>query len=167
MRFALCRIAIAKHRAGATALAGLAAQVGMRPRLEVSATLRAQDRGRPADILLPAYSHGRDLAIDFTVATAMLNVADTIASPLHAMQAAIDRKRAKYQGRVAANSEFFAFAVDTSGAFHPSTEKIICRLAGRLAHVKCIPRWQASQRIYQKISFAVAAETGRGLSRLC
>ena len=91
-----CSVTIPKHKAGVTALLELARQAGMAVRAEVNTTAKATDRARPADLLFQEHSHGRDLAVDFAVATALLSHPETLKDPSYAMNKIIATKRAKY-----------------------------------------------------------------------
>ncbi len=143
----------------------LARQAGMAVRTEVNTTARATDRARPADLLILDYSHGRDLDVDFTVATALLSPTETLKDPSYAMDKVISSKRTKYNGRMADRVDLLVFALDSSGGFHHSSGPLIRRIAGRLAHAKAITKAEAERWIYQRVAVAVGRETGRGMCR--
>ena len=124
------------------------------------------DQARPADILLSSFSRKRDLIIDFTVATALSNVEKAAQDPTFAMAAVIASERTKYAGRIPLDSDYFIFAVDSTGGIHHSAHPFIRRLAIPLSHNLGIPIPSAISRIVQSISFSVVAEAGRGMSRM-
>jgi hypothetical protein len=161
----VCSISHAKHSAVSHALFGLATQAGFKCQLEVSATRSIDDRSRPADILISNFSHGRDLAIDVTIATALLDLSATIVDPLYAMSRAIQVKRDKYAGRLDDRTDFFVFPMDSSGGFHPSSTYLLKRLSSRLSYYLRISYEEALSRVTQRLGFALASVVGRGLAR--
>jgi hypothetical protein len=134
--------------------------------MEVSTTSSIEDRGRPADILFPQFSYGRDLAVDITIATALQDLPACIENPLYAMSKAIRVKRNKYAGRLDGRTDFMVLALDSSGGLHPSSHTFLKRIASRLAFSLRVSREEALSRLIQKLVFSVTSEVGRGLARV-
>jgi len=92
--------------------------------LEARLLLQKSDE-RPADILLTAWRGGA-LAIDVTVPHVITKRTPDSAVGLHAMEAAMHRKRTKYQARCQeVGINFMALAFDTLGAVHPEAKDFL------------------------------------------
>ena len=126
---------IARHNRVRNAICQAAMQAGLGPVMEPEGLLTGSD-DRPADVLVPFWSGGRDTAIDVTVVnplqSAMVGrVADDGA---YAVGEAHSRKLRNYSARCAAEGiVFLPLAVDTLGGWHPEALYTIARLGRQVA----------------------------------
>jgi hypothetical protein len=129
------RIAKHNHLRDCFFEAGQQAQLG--PLKEPDGLLPGSD-DRPADLLLPHWTQGRDTAIDITVvnplqAALVRRAAEEGAS---AVEHAHNLKSRKYADRCAAEGlEFVPMAVDSFGGWHSVALQTITKLGRQLARV--------------------------------
>ena len=110
-------------------------QAGLGPVKEPDGLLPGSD-DRPADVLIPVWSGGRDTALDFTVVNplqeALVNAASEDGSS--AVEHAHQLKLRKYGERCEGEGILFLpMAVDTLGGWHPEALEVITRLGRQLA----------------------------------
>ena len=126
---------IARHNHVRDALFQTAVTAGLGPVREPDGLLPDSD-DRPADLLIPFWSGGRDVALDFTVVNPLR--ADLVSKASEdassAVQHAHELKSKKYEERCAAEGfTFLPMAVDTFGGWHPTALDIIIKLGRQLA----------------------------------
>ena len=126
---------IAKHNHVRDAVFAAAAQAALGPRKEPGGLLPGTD-DRPADVLLPYWSQGRDTALDITVVNplqgALVNqvAVDGESGVRHAYNA----KMGKYDERCAAEGiAFVPLAVDTFGGWHGAALDVLSKLGRQVA----------------------------------
>ena len=126
---------IARHNHVRDALVQSAVQAGLGPTREPDGLLPGSD-DRPADLLIPFWSGGRDTAIDFTVVNPLQAalVKKTAQDGGSAVEHAHRGKIRKYGERCAAEGLVFVpLAVDTLGGWHPSALAILAMLGRQVA----------------------------------
>ena len=126
---------IARHNHVRDALLQVAVQGGLGPIKEPDGLLPGSD-DRPADLLIPFWSGGRDTAIDFTVVNPLQAalVRKSAQDGSSAVEHSHNVKVRKYEERCAAEGiSFVPLAVDTLGGWHPSALPIITRLGRQVA----------------------------------
>ena len=128
---------IACHNHVRDALLQTAVQAGLGPTKEPDGLLPGSD-DRPADLLIPFWSSGRDTALDFTVVNPLQAalVGRTAQDGGSAVEHAHRGKVRKYEERCAAEGIVFVpLAVDTLGGWHPSALTILARLGRQVASI--------------------------------
>ena len=126
---------IARHNHVRDALFHTAVQAGLGPVREPDGLLPGSD-DRPADVLIPVWSSGKDTALDFTVVNPLQEALVSAASEdgSSAVEHAHNLKLRKYEERCAGEGiTFLPMAVDTLGGWHPEALAIIQRLGRQLA----------------------------------
>ena len=119
--------------------------------------LPGQD-GKPADILIPHWSGGKDTALDVTVINPLQSaeVRGAATTPGHALNTAHSRKLDKSwdacnrQGIV-----FIPVAVESLGAWHPSAAAEVVKLGSALARQNGDEESVTIQRLFQQLSVAL------------
>lgn len=126
---------IARHNHVRDAIYNTAVQAGLGPVREPDGLLPGSD-DRPADVLIPVWSGGRDTALDFTVVNPLQEALVTAASESgsSAVEHAHQLKLRKYGERCEGEGiTFLPLAVDTLGGWHPEALDVITRLGRQLA----------------------------------
>ena len=126
---------IARHNHVRDALFQTAVQAGLGPVKEPDGLLPGSD-DRPADILLPFWTNGRDTALDFTVVNPLQDalVRRSAEEGSSAVNHAHNIKLRKYAERCAEQGLVFSpVAVDTLGGWHPDALEVITKLGRQLA----------------------------------
>ena len=126
---------ISRHNNLRDALFNTAVAAGLGPVREERFLLPGDDR-RPADVLVPHWSGGRDAAMDVTVVTPLQTATMPAAAttPGHALTYAYDRKMqgaaadCRRQGLV-----FFPLVAETFGGWHGVAEEQVKKLGSALA----------------------------------
>ena len=126
---------IARHNHCREALIQTAQQAGLGPIREPEGLLPGSD-DRPADLLIPHWSGGRDTALDFTVVNPLQAalVGRAAQEGGSAVEHATMGKLRKYEERCAMEGiAFVPLAVDTLGGWHPTALSSITKLGRQLA----------------------------------
>ena len=126
---------IARHNHVRDALFQTAVQAGLGPRKEPDGLLPGSD-DRPADVLIPFWTSGKDTALDITVVNPLQTALVTRASQdgNSAVEHAHMGKARKYEERCAREGiTFIPLAVDTLGGWHSTALETITRLGRQLA----------------------------------
>ena len=93
---------------------------------------------RPADILIPNYSAGKDLAVDFAVTCPLLSayLHEAANTSLYACNKyAEDIKLTKFQNRVQLEGlDYLPFVFESFGGLSMDTESFISKLATSISH---------------------------------
>ena len=126
---------IARHNHVRDALLQVAVQAGLGPTKEPDGLLPGSD-DRPADVLIPFWSGGRDTALDFTVVNPLQ--AALVRRAANDGESAVEHahrgKMRKYEERCAAEGLVFVpLAVDTFGGWHSSALPILAKLGRQVA----------------------------------
>ena len=148
---------IARHNALRDTLHSTASTAALAPAKEGRFLLPGEG-GRPADVLIPGWSGGKDAAIDVTVINPLQEsiVTEAAASPGHALTVAHQRKLDKSwdachrQGIV-----FLPLAVESLGAWHPSAIVEIKRLGSALARHTGEEEATTTSRLFQRLSISL------------
>ena len=145
---------IAKHNHVRDAIFAAAAQAALGPRKEPGGLLPGTD-DRPADILLPYWSQGRDTALDITVVNplqgALVNqvAVDGESGVRHAFNA----KMSKYDDRCAAEGiAFVPLAVDTFGGWHGAALDVLSKLGRQVARQVGKEEEEGVRQLRQRVS---------------
>jgi hypothetical protein len=91
---------------------------------------------RPADVLIPNWTRGKDCALDVTVTHCLqeATVAGAAVTPGHAAEAAYRRKMADSADDCEREGiEFFPLAAESLGGWHPVAVQQVDKLAAALA----------------------------------
>ena len=111
--------------------------------------------GRPADILIPGWSNGRDAALDVTVINPLQDsqVRGAATTPGHAFNEAHKRKLDKsWEPCHRQGITFLPLAVESLGAWHPSAVAEVKRLGSALARHTGEEESSTICRLFQKLS---------------
>jgi hypothetical protein len=145
---------IARHNALRDALFATAQSAALGPVREDRFLLPGEDR-RPADVLVPRWAQGRDVAWDVTVITPLQQklVARAAAEPGHALTVAYNRK----VGAVAEACRrqgiaFVPLAAESLGGWHEVAVAELGRLAAALARHTGQPEEEASRHLFGRMS---------------
>ena len=145
---------IAKHNHVRDALFQAAAQAALGPQKEPPGLLPGSD-DRPADILLPIWSQGKDTALDITVVNPLQGaLIDQVAQDGEAgVRHAFNAKMAKYDDRCAAEAiSFIPMAVDTYGGWHGAALHVITKLGRQLARQLGKEEEEVTRQLRQRLS---------------
>ena len=126
---------ISKHNHVRDAIFKAAVEAGLGPIREPDGLLPGSD-DRPADVLIPIWTEGRDTALDVTVVNPLQQtlVVRTSEEGDSAVAHAHKEKLRKYEARCSAEAiTFLPLAVDTFGGWHKVGLKTITRLGRQLA----------------------------------
>ena len=128
---------IAKHNHVRDAVFQAAVQAQLGPSKEPDGLLPGSD-DRPADVLIPFWTQGRDTALDITVVnplqSALLHRSSQDGGS--AVAEAYNRKMRNYGDRCAAEGiAFLPMAVDSLGGWHKAGLEAITRLGRQLARI--------------------------------
>ncbi len=126
---------ISRHNALRDALHSVAVKAALGPTREGRFLLPGGDR-RPADILIPNWTRGRDSALDVTVTHPLqqATVAGAAVTPGHAAEAAYRRKMADSAGDCDREGiQFLPLAAESLGGWHPVAVAQVEKLAVALA----------------------------------
>ena len=145
---------IAKHNHVRDALFQAAAQAALGPQKEPPGLLPGSD-DRPADILLPFWSQGKDTALDITVVNPLQGaLIDQVAQDGDGgVRHAFNAKMAKYDDRCAAEAiSFIPLAVDTFGGWHEAALDVIAKLGRQLARHTVKEEEDVTRQLRQRLS---------------
>ena len=145
---------ISRHNQLRDAIYQTAVSAALAPTKEGRFLLPGTDR-RPADVLVPGWTAGRDTALDVTVINPLqsLTLAGAAADPGHALKVAYDRK----MGAVAADCSrqgitFIPMAAESLGGWHKVAVDQVLKLGGALARNTGQEEQEAKQQLWQKLS---------------
>jgi hypothetical protein len=123
------------------------------PTREGRALLPGNDR-RPADVFIPMWRGGRDIALDVTVTHPMQKsmVQGAAAEAGHAVRAAHKRKMdGAAEECAAAHIVFRPLAVETLGGWHPMAVAEVTKLAAALARQTGEDEEVATRQLWQRL----------------
>ena len=145
---------IARHNCLRDLLHSTAAAAALAPAKEGRFLLPGEG-GRPADILIPGWSNGRDAALDVTVINPLQDsqVRGAATTPGHAYNGAHKRKLDKsWEPCHRQGITFLPLAVESLGAWHPSAVAEVKRLGSALARHTGEEESSTICRLFQKLS---------------
>ena len=145
---------IARHNALRDTLHATAAAAALGPAKEGRFLLPGEG-GRPADVLIPGWASGKDVAIDVTVINPLQDalVTDAGASPGHALEVAHKRKLDKSWAPCHRQGIIFTpLAVESLGAWHPSAITELKRIGSALARHTGEEEGVTISRLFQRLS---------------
>ena len=110
---------------------------------------------RPADVLIPHWTEGRDTALDVTVVSPLLTdrLANSVSSPGHTLTCAFNDKCRDYLA--ACQGEGIAFIplpVETLGGWHPKAVLQIKKLARAQARTTGKDEDEAIRHLFQRLA---------------
>ena len=114
--------------------------------------------GKPADILIPHWTGGKDTALDVTVINPLQSaeVRGAAATPGHALNTAHKRKLDKsWEACQRQGIEFIPIAVESFGAWHSTAVAEVSKLGSALARQNGDDEGVTIQRLFQKLSVAL------------
>ena len=145
---------IAKHNHLRDAIYGTAVQARLSPAKEPSGLLPGTDE-RPADVLLPHWTEGRDTALDITVINPLQSelVSKVAKEGDAAVQHAYNRKMTHYYDRCATEGiTFIPLAVDVMGGWHKVALATLTRLGRQVARTVGKEEADAVRQLRQRLS---------------
>ena len=137
-----------------------AQQAHLGPLKEPDGLLPGSD-DRPADILLPYWTNGRDTALDVTVVNAMQTslIRQVAEDGGRAVEHAQKEKIRKYQERCSSEGlEFVALAVDTYGGWHPAALVVLSKLGRQLARATGREEGETVRHLRQRLSVVLVRD---------
>ena len=149
---------ITRHNALRDVLFSTCQQAALAPVREDRALLPGTE-ARPADILLPHWTGGRDTALDITVVNplqlAFINQSAT--NPGHALRKAYERKMNKHgEPCREAGMSFFPLPVDTLGAWSESMLEQVKRMGSALARNRGEDESEVIRHLSQRVAVVLA-----------
>ena len=114
--------------------------------------------GKPADILVPHWTGGKDTAYDVTVINPLqtAEVTGAATTPGHALNTAHKRKLDKsWEECHRQGIEFIPIAVESLGAWHPTAVAEVAKLGSALARQNGDKESTTIQRLFQQLSVAL------------
>ena len=157
-----------RHDAVRDCLFEAAKTAGVRPQKEVIVDSSGR---RPADVLFPAWSRGRPLAIDVTVTnpsqiSSTQSARDGLNASERAAVAKVSEKERKYKAQCAAKGvEFIAAAVCCYGGWLSEAEEVVKELGTRVAHRTHVSPGLAVGQLWQRIAVALWRGNARQVLR--
>ena len=151
---------IAKHNHVRDALYQTAVQAALGPSKEPDGLLPGSD-DRPADILIPYWTQGRDTAIDVTVVNPLQSalVARSSQDGGSAVEHAYNIKIRNYGERCAAEGiDFFPMAVDSFGGWHKAALAALKRLGRQLARTLGSEEKMQVRHLCQRVGVLLARD---------
>ena len=148
---------IARHNHLRDILHDTAVAAALAPTKEGRFLLPGQE-GKPADILIPHWTGGKDTALDVTVINPLQSaeVRGAATTPGHALNTAHKRKLDKsWEACQRQGIEFIPIAVESFGAWHPSAVAEVSKLGSALARQNGDDEGVTIQRLFQKLSVAL------------
>ncbi len=134
--------------------------------LEARLLLQKSDE-RPADIFLTAWRGGAH-ALDVTVPHVITKRTPASAQGLHAMEHAIDRKKAKYFARCQeAGLNFSVLAFDTLGATHPDTVSFLRGMFKDAKSRELCPDWKSIPQAWYRVIVPLQVDVARQILARC
>ena len=160
---------IAKHNHVRDALFQAAAQAALGPQKEPPGLLPGSD-DRPADILLPFWSQGKDTALDITVVNPLQGaLIDQVAQDGESgVRHAYNSKMAKYDDRCAAEGIcFIPLAVDTFGGWQGAALDVLVKLGRQLARQLGKEEEEVTRQLRQRLSVLLTRDNVAMLGSRC
>ena len=157
---------IARHNHLRDALFHTAVSAALGPTREDRALIPGSD-ARPADVLIPNRTGGRDTALDVTVVNplqvALVNRAAV--NPGHALEYAFGRKMtASSDACRRADIAFIPLAVETLGGWHGDAELQIKKLGAALARHSGREEAECTRHLFSKIIYPISKRKRQSLS---
>ena len=151
---------IAKHNHVRDAFFAAAAEAHLGPIKEPDGLLPGSD-DRPADVLLPYWSQGKDVAVDITVVNPLQTalVARAAQEGGSAVQHAHEAKVRKYGERCSQEGiTFVPLAVDTFGGWHQSALEVLSKLGRQLARANGKREEEVVSHLRQRIAVVLVRD---------
>ena len=148
---------IARHNSLRDTLHSTAVAASLAPTKEGRFLLPGQG-GKPADILVPHWTGGKDTAYDVTVINPLqtAEVTGAATTPGHALNTAHKRKLDKsWEECHRQGIEFIPIAVESLGAWHPTAVAEVAKLGSALARQNGDKESTTIQRLFQQLSVAL------------
>ena len=149
---------ISRHNHLRDAIYNTAVQACLGPTREDRALIPGSD-ARPADVLIPNWSGGRDTAMDVTVVNplqaALVNIAST--TPGHALTKRFNEKMTKHgENCRRAGMVFLPLPMETLGGWHDQTVSLVKRLGSALARQTGQDESEAIRHFAQRLAVLLA-----------
>jgi len=149
---------ISRHNHLRDAIYNTAVQACLSPTREDKALIPGSD-ARPADVLIPNWSGGRDTAMDVTVVNplqaALVNIAST--TPGHALTKRFYEKMTKHgENCRRAVMVFLPLQMETLGGWHDQTVSLVKRLGSALARQTGQDESEAIRHFAQRLAVLLA-----------
>ena len=148
---------IARHNALRDTLHSTAASAALAPAKEGRFLLPGEG-GRPADVLVPGWSSGKDVAYDVTVINPLQDseVGQAAATPGHALSVAHKRKLDKsWEACQRQGIVFVPLAVESLGAWHTTAIAEVKKLGSALARHTGEEESTTTNRLFQRLSICL------------
>jgi len=150
-----------RHNRVRDAFARLAAAAGMSPKVEQGSF--AHDRTRPADILVPAWSHGKPAAFDVTIVSPHTQE-NLIAGSLDVVEKAAELKHSNNDAKCAALGWLCVpLAGDVYGQWCAEAHDSFSAVATRLAVCTQVKHAVALSSIYNTLGLILARQNARAI----
>jgi hypothetical protein len=144
---------IARHNQLRDAIYSVAASSNLAPRKEENALLPGTS-ARPADVLIPNWTGGRDTALDVTVVSPLLTdrVDNSITTPGHTLEVAFNDKCRDYlQACEREGISFIPLPVETLGGWHKKAVEQFRKLARAQARSTGKEEDDAIRHLFQRL----------------
>ena len=144
---------IARHNHLRDVLYGVASSANLAPRKEEQALLPGTN-AKPADVLIPHWSGGRDTALDVTVVSPLLpnRLAKSVEKPGYTLtQAFNDKCRNTLQACQSEGIAFIPLPVETLGGWHEKAVDQIKKLARAMARCTGKEEMEETRHLFQKL----------------
>ena len=144
---------IARHNKLRDAIYSVAASSNLAPRKEENALLPGTS-ARPADVLIPNWTGGRDTALDVTVVSPLLTerVDNAISTPGHTLVIAFNDKCRDYlQACEREGLSFIPLPVETLGGWHKKAVEQLRKLARAQARCTGKEEEESIRHLFQRL----------------
>ena len=144
---------IARHNQLRDAIYQVAASSNLAPRKEENALLPGTS-ARPADVLIPHWSGGRDTALDVTVVSPLLTdrVDNSVTTPGHTLTVAFNDKCRDYLAACEAEGiSFIPLPVETLGGWHDKAAEQLRKLARAQARSSGREEDECVRHLFQRL----------------
>ena len=151
---------IAKHNHVRDAIFAAAAQAALGPRKEPGGLLPGTD-DRPADVLLPYWTQGKDTALDITVVNPLQGalIQQVAVDGESGVRHAYNAKMAKYDDRCSAEGiAFVPMAVDTFGGWHGAALDVLQKLGRQVARQVGKEEEDGVRQLRQRVSILLTTD---------
>jgi hypothetical protein len=145
----------------------LASQALLSPKKEVAGLIPCTKK-RPGDIVIPRWHDGRTAAIDVTIISPLQQpfLLDTARAGGFASKIAEDAKVQKHGDDCKQhNLIFLPFAMECTGGYGPTASHFLEVIVKNTCDRRYEPAYMISNKIYQRMSFALQKEVARSLCR--
>ena len=151
----------ARHNRVRDAFASLARAAGLSPKIEQGAF--ARDLTRPADILVPAWSHGKPAAFDVTIVSPHVQV-NMVAGNTEVVEKAAELKHSENDVKCAALGWLCVpLAVDCYGQWCSEAHLSFNALSSHLAVCTQVKQSVALSSIYNTLGLVLARQNARSI----